>query len=241
LERSLLRRGYDAITSVDRASLRALREEGFSDAILVPNGVAISEFGGSREQNGTLRFLFVGRHVHQKGIDILLDAAGRGRSRIGQPFVVEIAGDGPERSRLERRANDLGLSDVVRFLGPLSRPDLVRAYARATVFVLPSRLEGFPLTILEAWASGVPVIATSVGGVPDLCDEGNSVLVPPSDPLALADAMTSLAGDPVRRERLGAAGRSMVRERYTWDTVAEAYERLYARCLERARGAGGKR
>lgn len=233
IERSLLRRGYEAITSVDRASVQALREAGRPDAILVPNGVDAADFTASAQRDDALRFLFVGRHVHQKGIDDLLEATARARSEIGNRFVLELAGDGPARSRLERKARDLGLSDAVRFLGSLSRPELLSAYGRATVFVLPSRFEGFPLTILEAWAAGLPVIATSVGGIPDLCDDGNALLVPPADPEALAAAMISLSRDPARREMMGTAGRSLVRERYNWDTIAEAYERVYLNCRDR--------
>jgi glycosyltransferase involved in cell wall biosynthesis len=233
MERSLLHRGYGAITSVDRASLEALRRVGFSDAILVPNGVDPAEFSGtSRSDGDPIRFLFVGRHVYQKGIDLLLEAAGRLRSRLGEPFVVEIAGDGPYRARLESQARSLGLSDAVRFLGSLSRPDLVRAYARSSVLVLPSRFEGFPLAILEAWAAGRPVIASAVDGIPDLCDPGNSVLVPPDDVAALTEAMASLAGDRERREGLGTAGRSLVTKRYAWDIIADAYDRVYDRSRE---------
>jgi glycosyltransferase involved in cell wall biosynthesis len=236
MERSLLRRGYDAITSVDRPSVQALREAGHPDAILVPNGVDISEFAPSAQPDDALRFLFVGRHVYQKGIDVLLEAAARARREIGDRFVLELAGDGPLRSELGRKARNLALSDVVRFLGSLTRPELVEAYGRATAFVLPSRFEGFPVAILEAWAAGLPVIATSVGGIPDLCNAGNAVLVPPDDPEALAAAMTSLSRDATRRERLGSAGRTLVQERYTWDAVADTYERVYGTCRDRVRG-----
>ena len=236
IERSFLRRGYDALTAVDQASVDALRREGFRDAVVVPNGVDPEEFGPPRPRDGTLRFLFAGRHVPQKGIDTLLQATARARSRIGDSFVLELAGDGPERRRLERRARDLDLAPSVRFLGTLARPDLLEAYRRADAFVLASRFEGFPLVILEAWAAGLPVISTAVGGVPDLCNDGNAILVPPDDPEALSDAMESLARDPRRREALGAEGRSLVRERYSWETIAEQYERVYERCLDQTRG-----
>jgi len=238
LERFLLRRGYDTVTSVDRASVQALREIGLRDAVLVPNGVDISEFEGPRPRHEAIRFLFVGRHVHQKGIDTLLEAAARAQARIGDRFALQLAGDGPERLRLEHQARDLRLSGSVRFLGSLSRTELLEAYRGADVLVIPSRYEGFPLVILEAWAAGLPVIATSVGGVPDLCDAQNAVLIPPDDAGALADAMASLASDPSQREALGAAGRSLVRTRYTWDTIAGQYERVYERCIARARDAG---
>ena len=238
IERSLIRRGrYASITTVDRFSVRALKDLGFRDAILVPNGVDAAEFAGPRQRDGPLRFLFVGRHVFQKGIDRLLEAAARVRPRIVDGFVLELAGDGPERPRLERRARDLDLGRKVRFLGSLDRPQLLEAYRRADVFVLPSRFEGFPLVILEAWSAGLPVIATSVGGVPDLCGPRNSVLVPSDDLDALGDAMVSLAQDSARREALGAAGRSVVLQHYTWDAIADRYEEVYERSLGRTRAA----
>ena len=231
MERSLLRRGYDAITTVDRASAKELRDRGWSNVIVVPNGVDLSEFAGiDPPSDGTIRVLFAGRHVYQKGIDVLLEATARVRSQSADPFVLELAGDGPERTRLERKAKDLGLGEVARFLGPLPRPDLIRAYRRATAFVLPSRFEGFPLVILEAWAAGLPVIATAVGGVLDLCDESNAWLVPPENPGALADAMMSLARDPARRRELGAKGHAAIRSRYMWEVIADAYEEVYASC-----------
>lgn len=238
IERSLLGRGYDAITSVDRPSVQALRAAGFRDAIHVPNGVDVTEFEGPHPRDGTVRFLFVGRHVYQKGIDELLEAAARIRPRLGNRFVLELVGDGPERIRLERKARHLDLAGTARFHGSLPRPKLLEAYRRADALVLPSRYEGFPLVILEAWAAGLPVIATAVGGVPDLCDERNAILVPPNDPDALADALVSLASDPMGREALGMAGRSLVQARYTWDAIAKQYEKVYEDCLARMRRVG---
>src|SRR5207249_1313100 len=154
-----------------------------------------------------------------KGIDVLLEATALVRSRLPEPFVLELAGDGPQRQALERRAHRLGLADTVRFLGSLSRPDLIEAYGRATVFVLPSRFAGFPLALLK------------VRGIPDLCNEGNAILVPAGQVEPLADSMISLLRDPIRRQTLGAAGCDLVRTQYTWDAIASSYERLYAECV----------
>ncbi len=231
VERSLLHQGYDAISSVDSASVQAIRRAGIPRASLVPNGVDASEFHTPGLAQNPVRFLFVGRHVYQKGIDVLLEATALVRSRLPEPFVLELAGDGPQRQALERRAHSLGLADTVRFLGSLSRPDLIEAYGRATVFVLPSRFEGFPLALLEAWAAGLPVIASKVGGIPDLCNEGNAILVPAGQVEPLADSMISLLRDPIRSQSLGAAGCDLVRTQYTWDAIASSYERLYAECV----------
>ncbi|MGI0149736.1 MAG: glycosyltransferase family 4 protein, partial [Thermoplasmata archaeon] len=106
MERSLLRGGYDAITSVDPASVQALRDAGVRDAILVANGVDLAEFPDRARGDDALRYLFVGRHVYQKGIDSLLEAAARARPHLGNRFVLELAGDGPERRHLERQARN---------------------------------------------------------------------------------------------------------------------------------------
>ncbi len=232
LERSMIRKGkYAAIASVDGASVRALQGAGFSDARLVLNGVDLEEFGGRIAHGGPFRFAFVGRLVRQKGLDVLLRAVAIARGRTTERFTVVLVGDGPQRGALERLAEKLGVADGVSFRGTLPRADLVYTLRTAEAFVLPSRSEGFPIAILEAWAAGTPVVATAVGGIPDLCPPEGAVLVPPLNPDALADAMLSLIGDSVRRESLARAGRRLVEERYTWDVVAKSYEDLYARCL----------
>jgi glycosyltransferase involved in cell wall biosynthesis len=95
-------------------------------------------------------------------------------------------------------------------------------YATADLFTLPSRMENFPLVLLEAMASGLPVAATAVGGVPELVVHGETgLLVPPNDPDALADAINDLLDDPEEMEEMGARGRQLVSDHYTWDRVAE--------------------
>ena len=227
LELYLIRHGRPAvITSVDAASVAALRGAGF-DAQLVPNGVEADEFAGPHTEPDPPVFLFAGRHEPQKGLDILLVAAALLRDE-GAAFRIVLLGDGSLTSDLRRQAHNLGLDRIVTFAGRLpERADVVRAYLGASAFVLPSRFEGFPVTVLEAWAAGLPVVASAVGGVVDVCTEANAVLVPSRNPQALAKAMAGVLADPGLRRRLGDAGRSLVRERYTWDAVASRYSRLY--------------
>jgi glycosyltransferase involved in cell wall biosynthesis len=153
------------------------------------------------------RFLSVSGLVKEKGIEYLLEAAHRLR-RAGAPdFEVVIAGDGPDRARLERRAAELGLGGSCRFLGALSRKGVRDALRDCSVFVLPSLGETFGVVLAEAMACGKPVIATRCGGPEFVVPPGSGTLVPPGDPAALADAMAaSLAacvppdGDRIRRE-----------------------------------------
>lgn len=234
LERSLIRGGrYAAITSVDRVSVDALRRAGFSSVELIPNGVDMEEFEGAGPTNGPFRFLFVGRHVHQKGLDVLVKAVALLRKEGGPAFGVEIAGDGPVTDKIRKMSEQLHVGDAIHFLGPLSRDRLREAYRRADAFVLPSRYEGLPIALLEAWSAALPVIATSVGGIPDLAGHGNAILVPPEDPDALCQAMARILNDPSMREQMGRTGRDLVRRDYTWDAIADRYEALYRRCMSR--------
>ncbi len=126
---------------------------------------------------------FAGRLTAQKALGDLLDAL------TGVPgAVLLLLGDGPERDRLERRTRELGLADRVRFLGGGDRDEVLRLFAAADAAVLSSAWENFPHTVVEALAVGTPVVATAVGGVPEIVQDGvNGLLVPAGDPTALGD------------------------------------------------------
>src|SRR6185295_14097664 len=150
--------------------------------------------------------VFAGRLGPQKAVDVLLDAL----RRVSDVSFV-IAGDGPERSALEQRALELGLESRGRFLGSVPRETVLRLFRAADASVLPSAWENFPHTVVEALAIGCPVIATAVGGVPEVVHDGeNGMLVPPGDPAILAAALEQFFRDASLRERLrGAAARSV--------------------------------
>jgi glycosyltransferase involved in cell wall biosynthesis len=143
-----------------------------------------------------------------------------------------IAGDGPEREQLETEARQLGLASSVEFLGERNDiPDLIRS---SDLFVLSTRSEGLPMSVLEAMAAGLPVVASEVGGIPELVDAETGVLVPPEDPAALSTAVERLLADQGLRARLGAAGRARAEERFDLESWGRAHIRLYERELERA-------
>jgi glycosyltransferase involved in cell wall biosynthesis len=145
--------------------------------------------------------VFAGRLGPQKAVGSLLAAL---KGVDGATLVV--AGDGPERRALERRAGELGLAGRVRFLGSVSRETVLRLFGAADASVLPSAWENFPHTVVEALAVGCPVVATSVGGVPEVVRDGeNGLLVAPADPGALADALRRVLSDERLRQRLAAA------------------------------------
>ncbi len=118
-------------------------------------------------------------------------------------MTLAIAGDGPDRGALERRARELGLDGRVSFLGTVSREQVLRLFRAADASVLPSAWENFPHTVVEALAVGCPVIATAVGGVPEVVRDGeNGLLVPPGDAAALAEAIARFFSDGELRGRL---------------------------------------
>jgi glycosyltransferase involved in cell wall biosynthesis len=156
-----------------------------------------------------------------KGIDVLLDAC----ARVTGPVRLEVIGDGEQRARLEARSRALGLDATFhgRVEGAAARLDNV------DVFVLPSRAENLPLVVLEAMATALPVVATRVGGVPELIEDGRTgILVEPEDPAGLARAIESLSGDPARREAMGRAGAEVVARRFDPRTIARRLADLYA-------------
>ncbi len=170
-----------------------------------------------------LRLLFVGRIVHQKGLDLLFEALA------AQPedVTVDIIGDGPERDTLVRQAERLGLSHRVRFLGWLDRDLLPAHFQAADAFVFPSREEGMPNAVLEAMACGLPVIATDVRGMAEVVVTGESGwLVPLEDHGALVAALTQCRTDPNLRHRRGAEGRRRAEAVFGWRATALGYRDL---------------
>lgn len=155
----------------------------------------------------------------QKGVSYGLQAF----AAIAHAFphaILLIAGEGPERSELERMAAELGLSESVRFLG--WRPDSGRVLAALDLLIAPSRWEGFGLVVLEAMARGVPVLATRVGALPEIVADGETgLLVASGDVGALAAALGRLLGDAGLRARLGAAGRERARREFGLERMAE--------------------
>ena len=154
---------------------------------------------------GELLFITVANLRAQKGYQVLLHAA-RAMIDRGLPVTIAAVGSGPLRTTLEARHADLALGDRFQFLGP--RDDVPALLAGADGFVLASLYEGLPVALMEASSVGLPIVATAVGGVPQMLeDEIDALLVPPGDPGALVEAMTRLAKDPALRERLGRRAR----------------------------------
>jgi len=166
----------------------------------------------------------VARLDHHKGIDVLL----RALSLLQAPRPsLDLVGIGWEENRLRELARRLSLGDRVRFRGQLDRDELAGCLVGATVFVLPSRSENFPLAILEAMHAGVAVVTTRVGGIPEAVRNGlEALVVPPEDPAALAEALARALNDRALRQRLTAAAAVRAKS-FTWERAASEYESLY--------------
>jgi glycosyltransferase involved in cell wall biosynthesis len=197
----------------------------------IHNGIEVAEF---QEHRLTLpaddkTVLCIAAHNLKKGIDVLLRAMALVRSR-GLDLKLELLGDGPLRHQLEQQARQLGIDDVVQFVGFQGLQVVKQHLQRCSLVVLPSRVEPFGIAILEAMVFGKPVLATTVGGIPEIITHlENGYLVPPDDPDALADGIATLSSDPGLRQHLGAAGFSTVLERFTHRHTGATFEALFRR------------
>jgi len=170
--------------------------------------------------------LIVARLHPEKGHTYLFKALSDIRRRVNKPVRLLVAGTGPFDSDYRQQVEANGCEDIVSFLG--FRKDSADLMAAADLVVLPSVAEAFGLALTEALYIGTPVVATRVGGIPEIVDDGvDGVLVPPGDSAALADAIADLLNDPARLKKMMGAGRDKVLSRFRFDNMVRAYEELY--------------
>jgi glycosyltransferase involved in cell wall biosynthesis len=197
--------------------------------VVIPNAVDVSVAPQSQHDRATPLIVSVGRLKAPKDFITLIRALSALPSRS---FEAAIVGEGPDRRELEQEIDRLGLAERVQLAG--ERSDVPKLLARADIFVLSSASEGLPVSVLEAMAAGLPVVASRVGGVPEVVLDGRTgVLVRPSDPDVLAAALERLVVQPALRRRLGAAGRSRAEECFDLEPFRRAHVELYSRELAR--------
>lgn len=201
---------------------------------VVPLGIDVSRFAPApvpRRAGAVPTLLFVGRLRYYKGLPYLLHAL----PQMHQPCRLLIAGDGPEAPRLRALVATLGLADRVTLLGDVPDADLPGVYQQADVFVLPSHLpaEAFGIVLLEAQASGLPVISTALGTATSTVNRHGQtgLVVPPADAPALAQATDWLLAHPQRARQMGAAGRANVLAHYTHELMLTQTEQVYQSVL----------
>ena len=225
-----------AVVANSKAAARQLESEGLpaSRIDVIPNGVSIDRFAPRLGTRPVSTILTVANLRAEKAHEVLLAAAARLTFRHPHLQFL-IAGDGPRMAELRAMADTLHLNSHVRFLG--HREDVPALLAQADAFVLPSRSEAFPNGAIEAMAAGLPVVASSVGGLLDLIDHGETgLLVRPDDPVALGDAIESLVLSPAKAALIGCAAREDVTRRYSFDRMVRSFENLYLSHLGMSRG-----
>lgn len=194
---------------------------------VIPNGVDLSGIPQALpEERVPHRIVCIARLSPEKGLSDLLTALTRLHRHVPDAHLV-LVGDGKERATLEAQARQLGVAGSVTFRGTLSNAEALAVLRTADVFACPSLAEGQGIVFLEAQASGVPVIGTRVGGIPDvILDEHDGLLVPPNDPDALADALRRVLKDRVLHDLLAANGPASAR-RFDWSDFVSRYAGLY--------------
>jgi glycosyltransferase involved in cell wall biosynthesis len=215
------------------AAAARLRREGVPRAriTVIPNGIDLQAFSPRQAPPQLRRVITVANLRPEKAHEVLIDAAATLRQRHPQ-LEFWIVGDGPRRDELTALAAARGLTAHMHFLG--HREDVPALLAASDLYVLPSRSEAFPNALIEAMAAGLPVVATTAGGIVELVQDGvTGRLVPPDDAHALASAVGSLVDDPVRAGAMGSAGRAMVEARFSFDRMVAGFEALYRAELQR--------
>ncbi|MCB2107168.1 MAG: glycosyltransferase family 4 protein [Rhodobacteraceae bacterium] len=194
----------------------------------VDTGTAKVDYDGGRE----IRLLFVGRLVHQKGLDVLMDALAQ-LPASGPDWRLILAGDGPEWTAIAGKAARLGMKRQLDFLGWCGKAELADIYRKADIFVLPSRDEGMSNALLEAMASGLPVVCTDVAGMRDvITPDDNGLIVMPENAAQLAQALTRLMADGALRARLGRSARGHVQRRFSWTRAARSWRAILHRLAD---------
>jgi glycogen(starch) synthase len=238
IERQGERRAAATVVYTSRLAGRLARDSGGPAAHVVRRGVDRRLFSDRPgpdpfpELRNRPRVVFVGRLVRAKGVGVLVEAASRLRTPGAQ---IVLVGDGPERARLERQAERLGLGDRVHVTGFLEHARIPDLLATADLLVLPSLYEELGTVLVEAMHAGVPAVASRTGGIPEVIEQGvTGLLVPAGDAGALARAIDTVLSDP----RLAASMRASARERaadYDLVRVAEQIHELYDRVTAEAR------
>lgn len=227
-------RSFDSVVAVSGKLAGDLAARGVpEDRIeVIPNArsadLAILDRAAARSALGIAGASFsigwIGRTSWEKGLDVFIDALGA----LGDlPFCATVVGDGAQRIVAERRATALGIASALNWVGVV--PGAGRLMSAFDVLVNSSRTEGIPITLLEAMAAGVPIVATSVGGVPELLTEQEAILVPAERPDDLARAICSVYADRAAAEVRASRARTRLSENFAVGPWVGAYERIYAR------------
>lgn len=226
LVRWMLQRAAQVIVLSASWQDQILRIAPTAKTLIIHNFVPVppsAEMNDATSGNAPATLLFLGRLTQEKGAFDLVRAVGK----LGSDFRL-ILGGGGEPMPLHALADSLGIKDKVLFPGWISGADKDRALSEATIFVLPSHFEGVPVAILEAMAWGIPIVATRVGGIPEVVGDEEGILVPAGDINALAAALNRLLANPAMCAAMGKAARARVATTYSREAVTPLIEQLWS-------------
>lgn len=200
-----------------------------------PNGIDCKRFSFKRaaaRPRQAVRVLSVARLVEEKGLEFGIRALHRVKDRAPGELQYDIIGEGPLRGRLQRLIAELGLSEQVRLLGAKSQDEVIQALRGSDILLAPSLAEALPVSLMEAHAVGLPVLATHVGSVNQIVqDEVSGFLVAPGDTAALSRRLSELVEDPAKRVRMGRRGRCHVEQHFDIDRLNDRLVCLYQQLL----------
>jgi len=222
-------RKADVVACVSQYSKEQVKKLGARRTVIIPNGVDLKKFNFQRAKfQGKRKILIVSTSslIPRNGLDTLIEAVALLPKSINWELV--IAGDGPENANLKSQISNLKMEDRIKLVGRVKNSDIPDLLSTADLFVRLSRKEGFGVSFLEAMAAGVPIIATSVGGIPDFVLDGKTgMLVAPDHPYEAAQSMKRVLEDPELRGRLTRNARTLVKNRYNWDTIADEVKEVF--------------
>jgi len=242
----------DKIQAISNTLAERAKKFGAKNVEVVPNGVTLNKFkirNSKFKMKGKLGLkdqfviMTIARLEKVKGIEYLIEAMEILNSKfkiqpqpisngLGQNSKLFIIGDGSERKKLENLVENLNLQEKVKFFGQILNEKIPEFLASANCFVLPSVSEGFGIVILEAMAAGVPVIATNVGGIPDIIENGkNGILVEPKNPEAIVKAIIKIFSDSQFAQKLVQNANANL-TRYDWDNIAQKINLIYQELLK---------
>ena len=202
---------------------------------VIPNGVDLARYKATSDKRQGMERVIIttSRLVPKNGIDILIRACARLPKLKIKNWKLEILGDGPERDALESLARELGIFHQIEFKGHVPPEQIPGELGRADGFVRPSRSEGLGNSFLEAMAAGLPIIGTDVGGIKDFLKDGETGLVARSEnPEDIARKIELLFRDSRLRNRIINNGKTLIREQYSWDNIAQSMDKIFSRLLE---------
>ncbi|MEW5993170.1 MAG: glycosyltransferase [Candidatus Zixiibacteriota bacterium] len=241
LTRSLIRRVLKRATYITETSqllkivsLHLCRE--CADKIsVIPFGVEPPSTILPAPASPPIRLCFIKSHRLIYGPDVLLQALALAKQSVPE-IELTMAGQGELTDKLKKMCAELGLDGNVRFVGHVPNEEIYALLQQHHIMVMPSLSESFGVAALEAAACTRPVIASNIGGVPEVVSDGETgILVPPKDPVQLAEAIVKLADDEAARQRMGEAGRRLVETKYRWEQSVDAMCDLYERLIHESR------